>query len=131
MIRVLVDSTDSATATFLRGRLDPHRFRFVMLKPDADLETLARRTRPQIAVIDQIHARQEVVRARIGTLKQICPDIRVIAVSEQSSPRDGRVVEQGLFYYLALEAGPELVRVIEAAARSIGTHPPHHGRVGS
>ncbi|MHC4164903.1 MAG: hypothetical protein ACYSUM_22545 [Planctomycetota bacterium] len=130
MIRILVDSTDPGTTLFLRGRLDADRFRIVTVAPDTDFEAVARKTRPQIAVVDQIHARQEVARARIAALKQICPDIRVIAVSEHPSGRDGLVVEQGLFYYLTLGVGPELVRIIEAGARAIEMRPPRPEGVG-
>ena len=131
MIRLLVDSMDPNTALFLRGRLDADRFQIVSVAPDASFETIARETRPEIAVIDQIHVRREVARARLGALKQMCPGIRVIVVSEHPSARDGTVVEQGVFYYLTLHVGPELVRVIEAAARASGERPSRREGAGS
>jgi hypothetical protein len=131
VIRILVDSTDPGTALFLQGRLNADRFQIVTLAPDAALEVVARETRPQIAVIDQIHVRQEVARARIAALKQFCPDIRVIAVSEHPSGRDGLVVEQGLFYYLTRRVDLELVRIIEAGARAIGMRLSRPDGVGS
>jgi hypothetical protein len=45
--------------------------------------------------------------------------VRVIAVSESPSARDGQIVEQGVFYYLTLDIGEELIRVLEAGAAAI------------
>ncbi len=116
MIQLLVDSPNPNTADYLRERLDADRFRIACVEPDADFMDLARRVHPQIAVIDEIHDRQETARARITALKEISPGVRVIAVSGNSSALDVRVVELGVFYYLTLAVGDELVRIIEAAA---------------
>ena len=128
MIQLLVDSPNPTTTVFLRGRLDGDRFRIVSVAPDTDFVDLARRVNPQIAVIDGIHDRQETARARITALKEISPDVRVIAVSGNSSTRDVRVVELGVFYYLTLAVGNELVRIIEAAARALGPATPTSDR---
>lgn len=128
MIRLLVDSPNPNTAVFLRGRLDADRFRIVRVELQADFAELARRVHPQIAIIDGIHDRQETARARITALKKISPGVRIIAVSGNSSARDVRVVELGVFYYLALAVGDELVRIIEAAARAPGPATPARDR---
>ncbi len=128
MIRLLVDSPNPNTAALLRGRLGADRFRIFCVGLKADFMDLARRVQPQIAVFDEIHNRQETARARITALKEISPGVRVIAVSGNSSARDVRVVELGVFYYLTLAVGGELVRIIEAAARALGPATPTRDR---
>ena len=47
--------------------------------------------------------------------------MRIIAISEQPSSDDAAVIEQGVFYYLTLLIGDELVRVIEAGAAQLSS----------
>ncbi|MEE8460000.1 MAG: hypothetical protein V3S08_09000 [Phycisphaerales bacterium] len=128
MIRLLVDSQNPNTAVFLRGRLDADRIRIFCVEVKTDFMDMARRVQPDIAVIDGIHERQETARARITALKAINPGVRIIAVSGHSSALDVRVVELGVFYYLTLAAGDELVRIIEAAAGALGSAAPTRNR---
>ena len=64
----------------------------------------------QIAVIDRIHERPDAAQMEIAILKEAYPDVRIIALSEQPSARDACLVEQGVFYYLTMGVGPELIR---------------------
>ena len=116
MIRILVDSPDPNTLEFLRKRLSDARFKIVTASKRQRFSEVAHREQPQIAIIDRIHERQDVARQQIAVLQEACPEVRIIAISEQPSSDDASVIEQGLFYYLALPVGDELIRVIEAGA---------------
>ena len=62
-----------------------------------------------------MHERHDIAQ-EIASLKAVCPAVRVIAISENPSPHDAPIIEQGVFYYLTLPIGQELTRVIEAGA---------------
>jgi DNA-binding response OmpR family regulator len=119
MIRLLVDSPDPRTALFLRGQLAAGDYRITGVGLQPGFADLVRRERPHLVVFDHVDERQDLARARIVELKRLCPEVRVIAVSENPSVRDAVVIEAGLFYYLTLPVGRELVRVIEAGARAV------------
>lgn len=116
MITILVDSTDPNTVEFLRKRLSDARFMIITTNKKQCFSEIAQREQPQIAIVDRIHERQEIARQNIAELQEICPGVRIIAISEQPSLEDASVIEQGLFYYLTLPIGNELIRVIEAGA---------------
>lgn len=119
MIRILVDSPDPNTVAFLRKRLSDARFRIVTANKRQRFSEFAHREQRQIAIIDRIHERQEIARQQIAALQEICPGVRIIAISEEPSSDDASVIEQGLFYYLTLPVGDELIRVIEAGATGL------------
>ena len=116
MIRILVDSPDQNTVEFLRKRLSDARFKIVTANKTQRFSEFAHREQPQIAIIDRIHERQEIARQQIAALQEMCSGVRIIAISEQPSSDDAAVIEQGVFYYLTLLIGDELIRVIEAGA---------------
>jgi|GEM_PF-2159247 len=117
---LLVNSPDPALAEFLERELDPARYRVLVARPGPDFVETVRRGRPQIAVLDRVHERPNVVQIEIAVLRDARPDVRIVALSSESSPKDADIVERGIFYYMTLPAGPELIRVIEAAARGSG-----------
>ncbi len=119
MIRILVDSPDPTTVPFLRKRLSNARFKIVTANEGQRFSDSAHRIQPHIAIIDRIHERQEIARQQIAALQEACPEVRIIAISELPSSDDASVVEQGLFYYLTLPVGDELIRVIEAGATGL------------
>ena len=119
MIRILVDSPDPNTAVFLRKRLSDARFKIVTANERQRLSELAHREQPQIAIIDRIHERQEIARQHIAALQEMCPGVRIIVISQQPSSDDASVIEQGVFFYLTLSVGDELIRVIEAGAAGL------------
>ncbi|MCH7848885.1 MAG: hypothetical protein IIB53_11035 [Planctomycetes bacterium] len=119
MIRILVDSPDPNTVVFLRKRLSDARFKIVTANESQRFSEFAHREQPQIAIIDRIHERQEIARQQIAALQEMCPGVRIIAISEEPSSADAPVIEQGVFYYLALPVGDELIRVIEAGAAGL------------
>jgi DNA-binding NtrC family response regulator len=119
MIRILVDGPDPDTGSFLRSRLAADRFEVVEIEPGASFVDVVRRARPLIAVIDRVHEGQEVARMKIAVLKDICPGVRIVAVSQLPSARDARIIEEGVFYYMTVPVGEELIRIIEAGANSL------------
>lgn len=114
MIRILVDSPDPNTVEFLRKQLSDVRFKIIATNKEQHFSELARREQPHIVVIDRIHERLQTAQQQIIALHEAHPEVRIIAISEQSSPSDAPVIEQGLFYYLTLPVGAELIRIIEA-----------------
>ena len=97
----------------------PSDFEVIDIRPGPDVVEVARREQPQIAVIDGIHERADVALMEIALLKDLQPDVQIIVLSERSSVRDARIVEQGIFYYMTAPPGQELIRVIEAAIRLV------------
>ncbi|MBI4600852.1 MAG: hypothetical protein HY721_02720 [Planctomycetes bacterium] len=120
-MRVLVDSPDASIGELLRERLPGSDFHVVSTQPGPAFLRTARCVLPDIAVVDRVHERAEAALLEIAVLKDARPGVRIIALSEESSPKDARVVEQGIFYYMTLPTGRELVQVIRAAARAIAS----------
>ncbi len=116
--RVLVNSPDVAVAEALRGLLPPLEYELVISQPGLGFLKAAR-CRPEIAIIDRVNERPDAAEMEVAILKEACADVRIIALSGQPSARDGQLVEQGVFYYMTMGVGPELVRLIQAAARSL------------
>ena len=52
-------------------------------------------------------------------LRKVRPNLKIIALTPVSSPNDAKVIEQGIFYYLAKPVGDELVEAVQAAAKVI------------
>jgi ABC-type phosphate transport system ATPase subunit len=78
---------------------------------------VVRRERPDVAVLDAVEGRVDAAQMEIELLKELCQDVRIIAVSREPSQQDAWVVERGVFFYMAAPHAGELVRVIEAATR--------------
>ncbi|HUH13600.1 MAG TPA: hypothetical protein VMK65_10840 [Longimicrobiales bacterium] len=120
-LNVLVVSPRASTATWLADRLDPNRFLVSLARPGPRLVESIRARRPDLAVLDEIHARPGVAQMEVALLKDQRPDVQIIALSDDSSERDGDVVEQGIFCYLGGCSLDELLRVIQAAAQDRDT----------
>jgi DNA-binding response OmpR family regulator len=114
-VRIIVISPDAGIGTMLTEALCRSRFDVVDVRPGPDVVATARREQPQIAVIDGIHERAEAAELEIAVLKHMQPEVQIIALSKESSARDARIVELGIFYYMAGPPGKELIRVVEAA----------------
>lgn len=119
-LTVLVISPDPALSTFLEEKLHDSRYEIVNCRPGSKFAELA--SRSKIAIVDRINERPEAARREIAVLKKIDPTLPIIAVSEKSSDRDARVVNQGVFYYLAGYSEQKLLRIVYAAAESLKTH---------
>jgi DNA-binding response OmpR family regulator len=117
-LRVLVSSPDGALGKLLKAGLRSPDLEVVACLPGPSFMAAARRERPDIAVIDRVDERPDAATMEVLVLKDLRSDVRIIAVSGSSSPRDARVVEHGVFYYLAAPPGAELIQVVEAAART-------------
>jgi DNA-binding response OmpR family regulator len=114
---VLVISSVPPLAGWLEERLSPERFTVCGALPGPELVAAVRQCRPDVAVLDGIHARPGLAQLEVALLKDQCTGVQIIALSDDSSELDGGVIEQGIFCYLAGHTLEELVRVIEAAAR--------------
>lgn len=115
-LNVLVISAGAETGSWLADRLSPDRYAVSTARPGPDLIRAVREGHPHVAVLDAIHARPGVAQMEVALLKDHSPDVQIVALSGQSSERDGDVIEQGVFCYLAGCTRDELLRVIEAAA---------------
>ena len=117
--KVLVSSSSWSIQEFVKNQLPQSEFTVVAVQPGPVFLETVRREHPQIAVIDCVPLRLEAAQMEIAFLKDTQPDVRIIALSEESSAEDAKIVEQGLFYYMSSIAGMELIQIIEAAARSL------------
>ena len=118
-VRVFVSSPSKLVWDFLKDRLPAARFSVTAVQPGATFLETVRREHPDIAVIDCFEKNVEAAQLEISLLKDIQPEVRIIALSKESSPEDALIVELGVFYYMTAPVGMELVQVIEAAAGSI------------
>ncbi len=123
-IGVLISKPGQGLVEFLSAHLDGAHFRLLVVLETARLVEVLVREQPPIVILDRVHERQREARAELAVVRQYIPRARVIALSQESSDHDGQIVEQGVFYYLAAPPGPELVRIIKAAERSLQENPP-------
>ena len=117
--RLLVSSDEAALGDFLIAQLPATRFSVSSVRPGAAFVGAVRREHPKIAVLDLSADRTDAVLMEIATLKQMCPESRIIVTSEQSSAEDAVVIEAGVFFYLVTQRKQDrdLLRVIDAAAQ--------------
>ena len=87
-------------------------------RPGAGVLRALQRERPRVVIVDRIDERPEAAQLEIALVKELCPRVRVIALSRNSSNADAFVVEQGIFCYVAAPCEGELVRLIHAATRA-------------
>lgn len=125
MIRVLLDSISSETLERLQRGLHADAFDLNMVSLTENFTEAVRKIRPHIAVLDRIHERQGETKQRIEILKCVRADVRIIAISEDSSIDDASVIERGVFYYMTSKDATELKRIIEAAATALARTDDH------
>lgn len=114
----MVISPSGALSAALARELPPSRFLVLDIRPGPRVLEAARREQPRIAVVDGIDRRPESAQLEIALLKELCPGVEIIALSNESSEQDASVIEQGVFYYRAAASAHELVRIIDAAERA-------------
>jgi len=119
VLKVMVVETGPATGHYLNVHLPRSRFEVSSCAPGKGFLAEAKATRPDIVVLDRFDERPRAAEVELELLKEIRPEVRVIAVAGESSPNDARLLEQGVFFYMAEDEGPAIVQVIEAAARSL------------
>jgi DNA-binding response OmpR family regulator len=119
-MKVMVIGAGSAIADWLGQQLGPRGVTVMLADPGPELIALVRAYRPDVAVLDGIHARPQLASMEVALLKDQDAGIRIIALSDESSELDAEVVEQGVFCYLGGCSREELLRVIESAARETG-----------
>jgi len=111
-----VISPSGCLSEALAGVLPEDRFVVAAATPGSGVMATVRRERPHVAIVDRIDERPQAAPLEIAALKELCPDARIIVLSVRSSDEDAKVVEQGIFYYMAAPQVSDLVRVIHAAA---------------
>jgi DNA-binding response OmpR family regulator len=114
---VLINTFDTALADAVTSRLRSSRIPIVVCQPGLSFMQAARRERPDVAVLDAVEERVDAAQMEIELLKELCQDVRIIAVSREPSHQDAWVVERGVFFYMAAPDVGELLRVVEAATR--------------
>ena len=114
---VLINTPELALADSVRMPLRAKGIRVAVSQPGLSFMQVARRERPDVAVLDAVEERVDAAQMEIELLKELCQDVRIIAVSREPSQKDAWVVERGVFFYMASPEVGELVRVIEAATR--------------
>ncbi len=119
VFKVLVDSPDAAMGEFLKDQLPRSEYRVISTRPGPAFIGAAHCELPDIAVIDRVHERPDAALMEVAVLKEVRPDIRIIVLSERSSPKDAGIVEQGIFFYMTRPEISGLVQVIEAAAKAV------------
>ena len=124
---VLINTCDTTLADAVTSRVRSSDLRVVAVvcQPGLSFMQVARRERPDVAVLDAVEERVDAAQMEIELLKELRQDVRIIAVSRQPSQQDAWVVERGVFFYMAAPDVGELVRVVEAATR------PAHSVAGS
>jgi ActR/RegA family two-component response regulator len=118
-IRVLVSTPDEAMARALETALQEPEFAVALGRPGAWFVQDVRQVRPQIAVLDRVHERHRAAQNEIAVLKDCQGDVRIVVLSQEPSPADAALVEQGVFFYLAVPSLPKVVALVHAAAVSL------------
>ena len=113
---ILIISPDPTVASYLGAHLPASAFALEAVRPGADATARACREPLAVAIVDRIEQRPEAAQLEISLLKRTQPQVRVIAISRDSSHRDAGIVEQGLFYYWTGRPRPALVDLVQAAA---------------
>ena len=122
MTRILIHSTDTQIQEVLQQELDPQDFEVSSVGPNPSFVQMFRQLWPHIVILDRVDEHQDVAQLEIAMIKDVNPDARIIVISKQSSQKDASLIEQGIFYYLTNSDHRELVRVIQAAVKSMCNH---------
>jgi len=115
---ILISTQNPALTAYLKENLSGVTYRIESVLPGPPIVSAASRLHPIIAVLDCVSKRPEVARMEIEVLRKAEPEVRIITLSE-SSPEDVAFVTSGVFYYMTQPHGPELIRVIGAAAQGV------------
>lgn len=121
---IIVLSPGNEIKSYLEDSLAGSSFEIIGCQSIRDFIELAERA--QIAIVDRINERPKTARLEISLLKNMDEDMPIIAISDNSTPRDADVIKQGVFYYMAGYTEQKLERVIHAATDMIS-----HNRIKS
>jgi DNA-binding NtrC family response regulator len=120
MLRILVNSPDEQMARTLQSGLDTETYFVTDVRPGPPFVRTVRGLWSDIVIIDRVHERPDAAQVEIEVVKGLRPEARIIVISGESSERDAKIIEQGVYYYLSSGTIPELIRVVKAAAKSLG-----------
>jgi ActR/RegA family two-component response regulator len=116
VLRILVVGSEPGAARYLADHLGSERFEVVYARPGSDFVSAATCAPVAFAVIDGIDRRPHAAQTEIAVLKQLHPDVQIVAISTCSTEADAGIIELGLLYYLAGQSHEKLLRVIRSAA---------------
>lgn len=116
---VMLACRNEAIAGWLRTALDPASFLVVEAAFGAQFLPAVRMHHPDVAIID-LALGHDAASMMISILKSMSHAARIVVLSFEPSRDDARVIEQGIFYYLADPEEGRLVEVVRAAARGRG-----------
>lgn len=119
--QVLAITRNTDIPDLLRRELPGEEFE-VWTLPDPgalDGDLLQRRT--EIAVVE-ITDNHDLLGMAILALRAANEDVRIVALSRQSSLKDGDLVARKLFYYLSGDWEPHLAALVRAAAVDYQRH---------
>ncbi len=120
MIRILINSPNEDVTRVLRSGLDPEAYWVTDVRPGPAFVRTVRGEWSDIVIIDRVHERSDAAQVEIEVVKSLRPQARIIVISGESSEKDAKIIEQGVYYYLTSGTVPELIRVIKAATESLG-----------
>jgi DNA-binding NtrC family response regulator len=120
MVRILINSPDEDVARVLQSGLEPQAYLVTDVRPGPAFVRTVREEWSDIVIIDRVHERPDAAQVEIEVVKGLRPEARIIVISGESSEKDAKIIEQGVYYYLTSGTVPELIRVIKAAAKSLG-----------
>lgn len=118
-VQVLVSTPDPSTARALESALQGPEFTVAVARLGPWFVQDVRQVRPHVAVIDRVHERHRAALNEIAVLKDCGAGVRIILLSQEPSPADAALVEQGVFFYLAVPSLPNVVALVHAAAASL------------
>ena len=117
-LKVLVRTTRAELTKFLEQRLAPGEYQIVAGSLDAPIMDQVLEQFPDILLFE-LAASESPENIVLHKIRKVHPYLKVIFLSQHSTPEDARIVEQGLFYYTAMADVEEILEVIQAAARAI------------
>ncbi len=118
-IRVVIKSTDKELEVLLNSSLDSARYEIICDRSEFSTVKHVIDSVPDILVLE-LDPKEKMPELVISVLREVRPNLKIIALTPVSSPNDAKVIEQGIFYYLAKPLGEELVEAVRAAAKAVG-----------
>lgn len=120
--KILVRTSDSGFIERLKNNLPPEKFDLIYSIGESSssqsihLFDLIVEESPDILIFE-LGLNEDAPDVVISAIKKLRPNLKIIALSKSPSPKDADVVEQGVFYYMAIPEEEELVQVIQSAVK--------------
>ena len=115
----MVKSLDKELEALLNKSLDSKRYEIICDRSKFSTVKHVIDSVPDILLLE-LDPKEQTPELVISVLRDVRPNLKIIALAPVSSPNDAKVIEQGIFYYRAKPVGEELVEAVRAAAKAIG-----------